>query len=116
MLREKPKDVEWMALARMKIPLLLNFSQCKLLQKDYYRVIELSTEVLTYDPDNLKALFRRGKAHVGSWDPEKAEEDFNRCVELDPSLKLTVDKEIVLLKAKIKSLSEKEKSNLKKMF
>lgn len=105
-----------MALARMKVPLLLNFSQCKLLQKDYYRVIELSTEVLTYDPDNLKALFRRGKAHVGSWDPEKAEEDFNRCVELDPALKTTVDKEIVLLKATIKSLAEKEKSNFKKMF
>jgi len=37
-------------------------------------------------PDNIKALFRRGKAHMGAWNPEEAEADFERVVDLDPSL------------------------------
>lgn len=47
---EKPNDEEWIALNRMKIPLLLNYSQCKLIQKDYYAVIEHCTTVLKHDP------------------------------------------------------------------
>lgn len=116
MLREKPKDEEWNALSKMKTPLLLNFSQCRLLQKDYYRVIECCTEVLSFEPDNLKALYRRGKGHVGAWNPDKAQEDLNRCIELDSSLKTTITKEINALKDKIKSLEDKDKSNYSKLF
>ncbi|CAO1413164.1 unnamed protein product [Diamesa serratosioi] len=116
MLKEKPKDVEWNELAKLKTPLLLNFSQCRLNQTDYYRVIECCTEVLQYDPNNLKAFYRRGKAHVGAWNPEKAEEDFNRCIELDQSLKPAITKEIASLNEKIRSYDEKSKSNLKKLF
>lgn len=116
MLREKPKDVEWMELAKLKTPLLLNFSQCKLLQKDYYRAIECCTEVLSYDPDNLKALYRRGKGNVGAWNSEKAKEDFYRCIELDPSLKPTITKEINALMDKIKAHENQDKSNYRKLF
>lgn len=116
MLREKPKDEEWNALAKLKIPLLLNYSQCKLLQKEFYRVIECCTEVLTYDDKNLKALFRRGKAHVGAWNPEKAQEDFNRCISLDSTLKHAITNEINALNEKIKSLDDKDKSNFSKLF
>lgn len=63
MLREKPKDVEWIALTKIKVPLLLNYAQCKLLEKDFYRVIECCTEVLSYEPENLKAFYRRGKGN-----------------------------------------------------
>lgn len=116
MLREKPKDEEWNALAKLKIPLLLNYSQCKLVQKEYYRVIECCTEVLTYDENNLKAFYRRGKAHVGAWNPDKAQEDFNRCISLDPTLKQAITKEINALNEKIKSLDDKDKSNFSKLF
>lgn len=116
MLREKPKDDEWNALAKLKIPLLLNYAQCKLIQKDFYRVIECCTEVLTYDENNLKAFYRRGKAHVGAWNPEKAQEDFNRCISLDPTLKQTITKEINALNEKIKSLDDQDKSNFSKLF
>lgn len=43
---EKPNDEEWLSLNRMKIPLLLNYAQCKLLNKEYYSVIEHCTTVL----------------------------------------------------------------------
>ena len=32
--REKPNDTEWLSLNEMKIPLLLNYAQCKLLNKE----------------------------------------------------------------------------------
>lgn len=115
-LREKPKDEEWNALTKVKIPLLLNYAQCKLLEKDFYRAIECCTEVLVSEPNNLKALYRRAKGHVGAWNPQKAEEDFNLCATLDPSLKPTIDKEIIALKLKIKSIDDQDKSNFKKMF
>jgi AH receptor-interacting protein len=51
--REKPEDEEWLELRSQKIPLLLNFSQCKLLMNEYYPVIEHCSEVLTIDPGKL---------------------------------------------------------------
>lgn len=116
MLREKPKEEEWNVLAKLKVPLLLNYAQCKLLEKDFYRVIECCTEVLSYEPDNLKAFYRRGRAYVGAWEPEKAQDDFLRCLSLDPTLKTTITKEINALKDKIKSLEDKDKSNYSKLF
>lgn len=50
MLREKPHDDEWLELQKQKVPLLLNFSQCKLLANEFYPVIEHCTEVLDIDP------------------------------------------------------------------
>lgn len=116
MLREKPKDEEWLELARLKVPLLLNYSQCKLLEKDYYRVIECCTEVLSYDPNNIKALYRRGKGHIGAWNPEKAEDDLKRCISLDPSLTQTIMKDISSLREGIKLQEDKVKSNYRRLF
>lgn len=116
MLREKPKDIEWNALAKLKIPLLLNFAQCRLNQQDYYRVIEFCTEVIGYDAENLKAYYRRGKAYAGAWDLEKAQEDFDKCITLDPSLEQSINKEIKMLKDKIKQQENKDKSAYKKLF
>lgn len=46
---EKPHDVEWNELEKQKIPILLNFAQCKLLEGDYYAVIEHCNSVITSD-------------------------------------------------------------------
>ena len=48
--REKPGDAEYVALDMKKVPLLLNYSQCKLFLQDYYAVIEHTTEVINKDP------------------------------------------------------------------
>jgi hypothetical protein len=50
---EKPGAEEWTALEKLKVPLLLNFSQCKLYDKDYYKVIEHCSTVLKSDPGEL---------------------------------------------------------------
>lgn len=93
MLVEKPGEKEWLELEKQKVPLLLNFSQCKLYEKEYYSVIEHCSTVLKSDPDNVKALFRRAKAHVGAWNPQQARGDFTRVMQLDHSLMATVQKE-----------------------
>lgn len=51
--REKPKDEEWTKLNKLKNPLLLNYAQCKLLNKEYYDVIEHCTTVLENEPGNF---------------------------------------------------------------
>lgn len=54
--REKPHDVDWLELVKIKIPLLLNYAQCKLLQKEYYEVIEHCSEVLKHEPSKILLL------------------------------------------------------------
>lgn len=116
MLREKPRDIEWNALAEKKIPVLLNFAQCRLNQKDYYKVIEFCTEVISYDSDNLKAYYRRGKAHAGAWNIEKAQLDFDKCISLDPTLEQSINKELKSLNEKVKLQENQEKNAYKNLF
>nr|XP_053637343.1 AH receptor-interacting protein-like [Cherax quadricarinatus] len=86
MLREKPGDEEWLKLNEMKMPLLLNYSQCQLLQGEYYSVIEHCTTVLEKDPDNVKALYRRGRAYVEVFSPAEAQKDLEKAAKLDASV------------------------------
>ena len=115
-LREKPGDDEWLELDKMKIPFLLNYSQCKLNQKEYYEVIKHTTTVLEKDATNVKALYRRAKAHVGCWNPEEALKDFSKVAELDSSLKATVTKEINKLNEEIRIKYSEDKSKWKGVF
>ncbi len=51
------------------------------------------------DPQNIKALFRRGKAYVGTRQWEEASKDFRKALELDPNNK-DVQKELSKIKVK----------------
>ena len=55
--REKPGESEWQSLADMKIPFLLNYSQCQLLLENYYDVIEQCTQVLILQPGEKPSHF-----------------------------------------------------------
>ncbi|XP_012272721.1 AH receptor-interacting protein [Orussus abietinus] len=116
MLAEKPNDTEWLALNKMKTPLLLNFAQCKLLEKDYYAVIEHCTTVLRSEPDNIKALFRRGKAHMGAWNQTEAIADMSRVVKLDPSLGSLVNKELQAFASLVKDKDKLQKEKFSNIF
>lgn len=60
--------------------------------------------------ENVKALFRRARAHKEVWNPEEAKQDFQRAADLDPSLKIAVAKEFQEIDRlqKIKDLKDKE--------
>ncbi|GFS09792.1 peptidylprolyl isomerase [Elysia marginata] len=116
MLQEKPGDDDWKKLDDLKRPLLLNFSQCKLLTRDFYPVITHTTDVLARDPDNEKALFRRGKAHAAVWNVTEARQDLLRVVELNPKLDGVVHKELAALESRVKQKEAQEKSSYLGMF
>lgn len=116
MLKEKPNDIEWNELAEIKVPLLLNYTQCKLLSKDYYPVINYCTEVLKYDPENVKAYYRRAKAHAGVWMEKEAERDFIKCVELDSKLNSAVAKEMSDFKKLLQQKQREDKDKFKGLF
>lgn len=115
-LKEKPGEEEWNTLEDMKVPFLLNYAQCKLFLKDYYPVIEHTSTVLKRNPDNVKALFRRAKAHVGAWNPEEAQEDFQKVMTLDSSLTPAVQKELKLLEELQKRKDSEDRNKLKGLF
>jgi len=48
--------------------------------------MEILEQVLQRQPDNVKALYRRGVAHVKAWNPDKAEDDLK--VRLDLRIRL----------------------------
>lgn len=129
----------------MKNPLLLNYSQCKLLNKEYYDVIEHCTTVLETEPgnnkfkktnikyknfmylyiiqfeyfmatDNIKALYRRGKAHIGAWNETEAIRDLKRVAELDSTLSAAVSKELQTFANAIKQKNESQKKSYAQIF
>ena len=66
--------------------------------------------------DNVKALFRRAKAHVGAWNPQEAQEDFNKVMTLDPSLSTAVQKELKNLEELKKQKDSEDRNKLKGLF
>lgn len=100
----------------MKVPLLLNYSQCKLLERDYYAAIEHCTEALKYDPHCVKALFRRGKAHAGAWNFDRARADFERAAELDSGLQTAVGKELAKLQEQQRLRDVEDRLKYQKLF
>lgn len=67
---EKPHDVEWNALEKQKIPILLNFAQCKLMEEDFYAVIEHCTSVIQSD-NGIKNCFLKFQQYIFR--------DFRKC-------------------------------------
>ncbi|KAB7494995.1 AH receptor-interacting protein [Armadillidium nasatum] len=116
MLKEKPHDEDWNKLNDEKLPLLLNYAQCQLLLGEYYAVIEMCTEVLKYDPENVKALFRRGKAYVKIHNVKEAKEDLEKVIENDPDLKNMVNKLLKELTNNEKEKLEEDKKTFQKLF
>ncbi|CAH2048727.1 unnamed protein product, partial [Iphiclides podalirius] len=116
MLRERKTDPEWINLNNIKLPILLNYAQVKLVQGNFYAVIEHCSTVLEFDKDNEKALYRRAKAHVGAWNPDQAEEDFKHLKAINPSFATAVDKELENIKKMRKQKSHQDKDALKNLF
>ncbi|OQR67866.1 AH receptor-interacting protein-like [Tropilaelaps mercedesae] len=116
LLREKPGGDEYRAIEDLKWPILLNYAQCKLSQGEFYEVIRHCSDVLAKDPNSSKALYRRAKAHVGAWNPDEARKDFARLLQLEPSLKTTIEKSLKEIAEQEQIQAKKDKDLLKKMF
>lgn len=115
-MKEHPGDETWMKLDQMITPLLLNYCQCKLLQGQYYEVIEHCTSLLFKYDNNVKAFYKRAKAHAAVWNEAEARADFAKVLELDPSLELSVAKELRAMEERIRNKEKEEKGRYKGLF
>lgn len=117
-LSEKPGDPEHVRLDQMRVPFYVNMAQCQFKLKDYYGAIRSTSEALTRDTDNVKALFRRAQAYSATSDVQLAEADFLRVKSLAPDTMTTcVDRELANLDRIDRECREQERRLLAgKMF
>lgn len=119
---------------KQKIPILLNFAQCKLLEGDYYAVIEHCNSVINSDKgnyllilnisititnlflENVKAYYRRAKAHSKVWNFEEAKQDFYKVMELDQSQTSLIKKDLAELDKIVKLKDSEDKMKFTKLF
>lgn len=112
-----PKDrVEMTKLDELRVPFLLNLAQVKLSQGEYYECICLSDQVLKVDPNNIKAMFRRAKAHAAVWNFMDARGDLNRCLELDGSMSSLVAKCLEDIKVQESMKAREDRARFGNMF
>lgn len=71
---------------------------------------------LFLSPDNVKAYYRRAKAHVGAWNPDDAKRDFQKCLELDKTLTKSVQHDLEQLNQEIKLNDVETKMRYKNLF
>lgn len=72
-------------------------------------------EALSLDPQNVKALYRRGQAHLTLGEIEKALEDFEHVHQIEPENKAAIN-QIAVCKQKIKQYQNEEKKRYQNMF
>ncbi|MCI4376013.1 hypothetical protein PGIGA_G00183090 [Pangasianodon gigas] len=65
---------------------------------------------------NVKAYFKRGKAHAAVWNEAEARADFEKVLVLDPSLGPAVAREIRAMEERIREKDKEEKGRYKKLF
>ncbi|XP_028314346.1 AH receptor-interacting protein isoform X1 [Gouania willdenowi] len=115
-MKEHPGDEAWVKLDSMITPLLLNYCQCLLLQGQYYEVIEHCSSLIFKYENNVKAFYKRAKAHAAVWNEVEARADFAKVLVLDPSLGPSVSKELRVMEEKIRSKEREDKGRYKGLF
>ncbi|XP_060106163.1 aryl-hydrocarbon-interacting protein-like 1, partial [Heteronotia binoei] len=114
--KEKPWEEEWLHLEELITPLVLNYCQCQLELGEYYEVLEHTTDLLQKDNENVKAYFKRAKAHAAVWNEKEARTDFMRVTQLDPSLAAAVRKEMKLLGERMRKKYVEERKKYQGIF
>lgn len=66
--------------------------------------------------DNVKAYFKRGKAHAAVWNAQEAQADFAKVLQLDPALAPVVSRELRALDARIRQKDQEDKARFRGIF
>uniref|UniRef100_A0A6B2LCP4 peptidylprolyl isomerase n=1 Tax=Arcella intermedia TaxID=1963864 RepID=A0A6B2LCP4_9EUKA len=79
-----PNDTDKPKVQEAQLPVLLNMAACQLKLKDWKGAWLSCEKSLDIEPNNVKALFRRGQSYVGQNEFTKAKHDFVAAIKLDP--------------------------------
>ncbi|KAL1460194.1 hypothetical protein WDU94_012129 [Cyamophila willieti] len=94
---------------------LLNLAAVQLKFREYKNAVHLCDEVLSLEPNNVKALFRRGRAQVSRSNYEFGLQDFEQALKLLPN-DPQILREIVGVKKRIQQHLDVEKITYARMF
>uniref|UniRef100_A0A7N5JWL6 AIP/AIPL N-terminal FKBP-type PPIase domain-containing protein n=1 Tax=Ailuropoda melanoleuca TaxID=9646 RepID=A0A7N5JWL6_AILME len=114
--KEKPWEEGWLKLENLITPLVLNYCQCQLELGEYYEVLEHTTAILQKNNENVKAYFKRAKAHAAVWNEKEAQVDFLRVAQLDPSLAAAVRKELKVLGERMRLKHVEDRKRYRDLF
>lgn len=93
----------------------LNLALCYIKTNEYVLAKESCDKALEFDPQNEKAFFRRGLAHLGLASPEVAIKDFQEVIKIEPK-NTAASKQILICNNLIKKQLAKEKKLYANMF
>jgi len=71
----------------LKLPCHLNYAACALKLKEWRLAKENCDKALAIETNNVKALFRRAQAYLGTFDHELAQKDLVAAAKLEPANK-----------------------------
>lgn len=72
---------------------------------------------MLFSSDNVKALFRRGKANISVWKMNEAKEDLKRLSSLDVGMQVSVNRLLCEINEAVKKKDDEDRQKLKgKLF
>ncbi|XP_013386268.1 peptidyl-prolyl cis-trans isomerase FKBP8 [Lingula anatina] len=99
----------------MRLKVYNNLAACQLKVEAYDAVLKSCNAVLKQQPNNVKALFRKGKAFEGNRQLGNAITSLRRALQLEPESKL-IHQELKKLVERKKADDNKEQQMYRKMF
>ncbi|KAG8187138.1 hypothetical protein JTE90_004882 [Oedothorax gibbosus] len=99
----------------LKLSCYLNVAACQMRHHNYESVVNNSSKALVLQPNNAKALYRRGAALLQLQEYERAREDLTMAQSLEPKNQ-AVAKQLQLLKCQVQKLNQYYASAMKKLF
>jgi len=116
LIREPFTPEEENEVKQIKLACYLNLALCYLKSPGKEtKVIQNCDEALTLEPNNVKALFRRGSAYLANKEYEKAKKDFKAALQSDPNNK-AAQRQLAIAEKRIQEQAQKEKNMCAKMF
>lgn len=109
------KDDEAQERNQLLLAAHLNIAMCNLKVSSFCEAEQECDEALKIDPKNVKAIFRRGQSLLERCEFERALEDFNKVLELEPSNKAARN-QITLCRQRQKEAYAREKQLYACMF
>jgi len=113
-----PVHVEWYDepwasedLTQLQLNLFNNLTLCYLKKERWPDARDCARDVITVDPDNVKALYRRAQANIGLLNYDEALPDLKHAAKLDPE-----DKSVARSLAVCAKAAKKEAARAKKTF
>ncbi|XP_042512002.1 peptidyl-prolyl cis-trans isomerase PASTICCINO1 isoform X2 [Macadamia integrifolia] len=94
----------------------LNVAACYLKMGDCRKSIEACNKVLDTNPVHVKALYRRGMAHMAAGDFQDARDDFTTMISIDKSSEPDATAALLKLKQKEQEVYRKARKQFKGLF